>query len=344
MNTLVENVLNQPAELSLQNVTLTQLLERLEEQTVIPIRMAPETVALLPQGADTVFTHAEFGQVTLRDGLRGLFTGLGMHIEVQRDAIVVVPKPALWRIGRRATWVELDTLAELAGLKPGTNDSDLEKIRTRAQFQVAQRNPWTLLAARMKDVGAGAGDEVLEIACSTLGWAWYPQEDKIVFIPIQVQYERQLQRVITLRAQRKPFAQVLEDIGRQCGVPVQIDPAALSVLTPATRERFAVSIEGFSAADALNQIASNARLTYILTVDGVLFYDPASSAARTMPVENGVKGTEDRVIGMAPVVIGNGPVIQVLIRESDLPSDVLEEVRRGKMEIIEALRRSVSGS
>lgn len=344
VHTLLEDVLNRPAQLSLQNVKLTDLLARLEEQTGVAVRMAPEVMALLPQGGDTVFTQAEFGQVSLREGLTGLFTGLGMRVEVQRDAIAVTPKPGLWRIGRRATWGELDVLAELASLKPGASDADLEKIHTRTQFQVPQRGPWTLLAARIKEVGAGSGDEVLDLACLALGWAWYPSEDKIVIQPIQAQFDRQLQRSITLRAQRKPFAQVLEDIGRQCGVPVQIDPAALSALTPTTRDRFTLTVEGYPAADALNQIASNARLTYILTVDGVLFYDPASGGARTLPTDNGPKPSDDRVVGLIPVAIGTGPVIQVLIRESDLPPELLEQLNHRKAEVIEALRRSASGS
>lgn len=346
VHTLLEDVLNQPAQLSLQNVRLTDLLARLEEQTGVAVRMAPEVMALLPQGGDTVFTQAQFGQVSLREGLTGLFTGLGMRIEVQRDAIAVTPKPALWRIGRRATWGELDVLGELAGLKPGSADADLERIHARAQFQVPQRNPWTLLSARIKEVGAGRGDEVLDIACAALGWSWYPSEDKIIVQPIQAQFDRQLQRPITLRAQRKPFAQVLEDIGRQCGVPVQVDPTALSALAPATRDRFTLTMEGYPAAEALNQIASNARLTYILTADGVLFYDPASGGARapTSPPDNGQKPSDDRVVGLIPVAIGTGPVIQVLVRESDLPPELLEELQHRKAEVIEALRRSVSGS
>lgn len=359
MRKLLETVLDQPAQLSLRDVKLTELIETLDRETGVAVRMSPETMALLPYGPQTTFTQAEFGQVSLRQGLTGLFAGLGMRIEVRRDHVEVVPTQALLGIGRKATWADLDTLAQVSALQPGARDADREGLRSRLQFQVPQPGAWELLASQMKDVGAGTGDQVLDIACAKLGWSWFPSEANIVVLPVQARFERQLQHIVTVRRRTRPFVQALDEIARQCGLPVHVEPSALAALTPGTRQNFLFGVEGYSAGDALAAIASQARLTYVITEEGVVFYDPANgrlaapapqpdSGAPGMTLATAAQGTiqaapsgDDAIIGMVPMTIAPGQVMHVLIRASDLPPDLREEVLRRKAEAIEALRKAM---
>lgn len=343
MQGLLQAVLDQPAKLSLTDIKLADLIAVLEQETGVAVRMSPEVMSMLPHGPETLFTQAEFGNVPLREGLAGLFAELGMTLEVRRDHVEVVPTAGLLRIGRRATWEELDALRQVAALQPGLNDADVESLRARIQFRVAQREPWGALAARMREVGAGAGDEVLEIACGKLGWSWYPEGAKIVIVPRADQFARQLQRVVTVRSQRRPFTETLEQVSTQCGVPIIVDPGALSALSPDARQRFVFSSEGYAAGDVLNAIAAQARLSYLIGDEGVVFYDPASGAQRVPAAGNGARSTSssDPVVGLVPVTIGPGAVIHLLVRESDLPPDVIEELKNRKAEVVETIRSSL---
>jgi len=345
MRALLEKVLDSPAQLSLKDITLSDLIAVLDQETGVAVRMSATTMALLPHGADTLFTQAEFGQVSLREGLAGLFSGLGMRIEVQRDHVAVVPTSALLRIGRRATWDELDVLREVAMLKPGVSAPDLESLRGKLQFEVNRGDGWNVLSDRLRAVGAAPGDQALDAACGPLGWSWHPEASHIVILPAQAQFQKQLQQIVSIRQQRRPFTEVLDEIGRQSGLTIQVEPGTLNVLSADTRQRFLFGAEGYSAGETLNLLASQARLQYVITESGVLLYDPNSGRQEASPSANSVASavakSDDPILGMAPITLSNGQLIHVPIRESDLPPDLRDELLRRKQELLEAIRKEL---
>jgi len=103
-----------------------QPLERafaiLEEQTGVPIRIGSRALELLPHGAGTE-VQATMHDVTLRAGIESLLAPVGMSFAVHNGGIDVVPTEALVRIGRRATWHELETLRDLRAA-PWTGQAD----------------------------------------------------------------------------------------------------------------------------------------------------------------------------------------------------------------------------
>lgn len=368
MRALLEQALDQPADLAFQNVKLRDLFEVVKDKTGVEVVMRPDTMALLPYGPETTIDQAEIRNVPLRQGLEGLIGGLGMMIVVQRDHIEAVPKPPLLRIGRPAQWKELDVMGSLAATAPGVNGDDLMALRERIQFQVPQPAPWETLMAAVQRVGAGPGDEVLEVACQQVGWTWYPQNDRLVVLTRQAQFSRQLQTSIRLRIERRPLLETMQTVGAACGVPIKADPGALASVPHDLRNNFSLTVDGYTAAEALEALAAPTGLGYMVTPEGVVFYNPATGMAGgpgpadepalMQAVANGGPGrgrgpgagqgpgpgagggSSDPVVGLIPVML-DGKTIYMLLRASEVPPGVQPSLDEAKRTAIEALKHGL---
>jgi len=329
------------SDIVLEDVKIADLFAIVEEKTGVDVVMPLEVMALLPYGSQTTIDKAEIRGVSLREGLVGLIGGLGMTFVVNRDHIEVIPKPGLYRIGRPACWAELDTLGRLPGLKPGVNNDDLESLKPLMQFHVPDQNPWGVLTGAIRNVGAGPGDEVLEAACNRLGWTWHPKDDRIVVLTRQAQISRQLQTLIRVNLDRRPLLEFMQAIGRACGVNIKAEPGALATVPHDLRYSFSFTVEGYTAAEALEALAAPTGLGYLITPNGVLFYEarqgtsPATVAAGAPPPQ------DDPVIGVIPVTI-NGQTIELLLRASDVPPEVRALLDEAKGKVIESLIRAGS--
>ncbi len=322
MRAIVEQVLDSPVELKLENVPINRAFDVIADSTAVRINMPPDVMALLPYGSDTR-VNVELRNVTLRDGLEQLFAPLGMDFDVTDRGVDVFPGPGLARLGRSAKWSELGTIQWLEST-PLTDGVALELLHQRIQFRVPDPDPWSMLAGAIKKVGAGSAAELLEVAADSLGWTWYPWDEHIVVLPWAEQAKRQLDRLITVRKTHRPLVEVLQTVGREVGVPVRLAPGAAESLPPEVRSTFTLLAENVTASEALEQIAATSGLSYRIDEGGVVFEQPSAARGpdRTRP-GGAVRRTRDAYVAKITVPDPSGIYqIELLVRESDLSPEV----------------------
>ncbi|MEK7730559.1 MAG: hypothetical protein AAB363_01755, partial [Planctomycetota bacterium] len=191
---LIEQALSEPTKITLENIKLGDAIAEVAEQTGVRIVMAAEVMQLVPQGPDTVIQKVDIAQIPLREGLTRLFGPLGMTWVVRGDGVEVIPKEAILCLGRAPTWPELETLSELTAMEPGLDPAALAKLQARVQFQLPIPDAWRLLSDAIRNVGAGPGDEVLNVACGGLGWGWCLSDRRIVVSPQEQLMRSRLQK------------------------------------------------------------------------------------------------------------------------------------------------------
>ena len=324
---VVEQALDQSVELELIDVTVVDAFRLIAEQTGVEISISPATLALLPHGSETVISVAMPG-IALRSGLEELFAHLALSYQNVGRGIAVDPTDAARRVGRRLTWPELDTLFMLHDARWSQAPERLEELRARLQFRVSGNDTWTELRASIQRVGAGRGDEVLELACRAIGWTWYPSGVEIVVLDATDQVQRQLESMVNLHHRDQPLVDVLRELGRQVGLPIQLDPGVIGSLPRQTRNNLTLIAERSTAVHALDAIADTTGLAYRVEADGVTFYLTDTPKPRP-PAE--FQQVDDPDVATIRLRSARGDYeYGILLRESDLTPECrrLLEVRR----------------
>jgi len=338
---LIEQALNEPAKITLENVKLNDAIQIVGEQTGLKIVMPPEAMELVPNGGETVVEKVDIVGVPLRQGLARLFTPLGMNFVVADDHIRIVPKDGLQCLGRAATWEELDLLAQLSAMQLATDSQVIDKVQTLIQFQGGPHLSWRILFPAIRNVGAGAGDDVLSIACTNLGWTWCVSGQRIIVTPVEFRIQRLLQQPIQVRVNNRPLDEVLATVGDQAGIRVRAEPGALASLPIPMQQNFSLNASQLPAERVLDKIASSTGLGYLIAADGVVFYHPATHEGRAPEVNPPAAATAsaDPYVAKCIVEIEPGKTFEWLIRASELPSDLREMRQRDLQDFFEAARK-----
>ncbi len=336
---LIERALDEPASIMLVSVRLADAIDKVTAQTGVRIVMPPSTLRLAPYGGDTLIERVEIANMSLRQGLTDLLTPLGMTFELRDDHLEIVPKEALRVLGRSPTWSELGVLTELATMHPGLDEAARAGLRSRIRFEVPVRGAWRMLSGAMGNVGAGAGDQVLGVACRNFGWVWYPEGDTIVVVAKEQLVLRNLKRPISLRLNSRRLIEVLQAIGRQIDVTIRIEPGGLTSIPPHVRGSFSVNVQGQTAGEVLDQVASVIGLGYLLEPDGVLFFAPGDGAGSRGSVTSPPVPARDPYVAKMVVSLEGGKTLEWLIRRSELPPDLRERRARDLAELFEAVRK-----
>ncbi|MEE9294160.1 MAG: hypothetical protein V3W34_04225 [Phycisphaerae bacterium] len=307
MESLIHQALDQVVHFEVVDKPLPEAFLTVAEQTGVAISISPESLKLLPHGANTRMT-ARMKNIPLRDGIERLVKPLGMRYRVAGDGLVVEPAPALRRIGRRATWDELETLQWLGSLEWSAGEEGWGALRDRLHFQVDHDAPAEALLQSLNRAGAGPASEVLSRACEAVGWTWYPSGKRIVVIERGRQIQRELSRPITLRAQHQRLSDVLAELAQKAHMTFHFEPGAVASVPHETRRDFSVLLVDASVEQALEVICGATGLSFAVGRDGVRFSNPQRPTSSDRPV----------AILMIP---GRG---EILIYEKDLPPDVKE--------------------
>ncbi|MHC4235484.1 MAG: hypothetical protein ACYSUQ_10250 [Planctomycetota bacterium] len=317
LQTLIEEALDQPVQLEIQDMPLDRAFETIATETGVVLTTAAEALDLLPYGANTEVT-ARMKNISLREGLSRLTVPLGLRFEVRDRGIEVLPTPALVRIGRRAKWDELDTLAWLHGLEFSKDRPPVDELGERLQFRVGEIDGWPPLRKAVQRVGAGPGDQVLTLACDSLDWTWYPDGGRIAVLPLVDQIRRQLSRVVSIRESHRKLIDVLQVIARQAGVPIRADPSVIASLHVQLRDSFSLYVANTTAAEAFEVVTATTGLGYRIEPDGVVFHHPDKPApsGAAQPVTQPPR--PDPYVGKIKVEALDGVVIELLLHESDL--------------------------
>ena len=335
-------------DVRVEDQPLAQALQKMSEQADIPILLTSQSARYLPYGWQTRVS-ASIQDCTLREGLTALLRPLGFFFAATPEGIAVEPRPQLRRMGRRPTWDDLDTLAPL--LRKDYSEALFDELQLQfrdipaADGDANRRS----LRERANAVGSGTMVEVLEHACDEQGWTWYPDGARIVVLPKTRQIERQLDKRISLRYTHIHLTSALADLADQAEVLIRFDPGVLADLPPQTTERFSLSIENATVRQALEVIAGETGLSYVIEQDGLRITRPpaatgvaTASPDSTADVQAAVAAMRtNAIIGQLTFPMDDGTSFSLFIRENDLPHDV-DTLRKGKItETINRMRHQL---
>lgn len=338
---LIEQALGEPTKITLENIKLSDAIAVVAEQTGVRIVMTADVMQLVPQGPETLIQKVDIAQLPLRDGLTRLFGPLGMIWVVRGDGVEVVPKEAILCLGRAPTWPELETLSELSATQPGLDPAALAKLQTRVQFQLPIPDAWRMLADAIRNVGAGPGDEVLNLACGGLGWGWCLSDRRIVVSPLEQLMRRRLQQPISLRMNNRPLLDVMNAVGAPVNVAVRSEPGALTTLPMQMQRNFSLNVQQKPVEQVLDSIAAYTGLGYLVGPDGVMFYRPEAKGAEPKVAEStgSAPASADPYAAKMVISLDGGKTVEWLIRRSELPEDLRQMRERDIEAFIAALRQ-----
>ena len=335
LRALLEEALDQATSLEIENRPLTEAFDEIVRNTGVQVSIAQDTLDLLPYGRNTRLT-ARIHNISLREGLLQMTAPLGLTFDVHARGIELVPTPALARIGRRATWDELETLAELHAQGPGKVPADVETLMGQLRFQIDQAtDPADEFKSALQSVEAQCSDEALTLACQSLDWTWYPSGDHISIVR---RIDQQLRSPVSLRRTSRKLIDVLQALGQQAGVPVRCEAGALETLPPRTRQNFSMYVENQPFGDALQLVSATTGLGYRVNSDSVTFYGagtrlsgPEARTGIARPLSQPQR-LGDPYVGKIALPPGpDGTRVELLIHESDLSPEV-NELRRKYLE------------
>lgn len=334
---LIAEQLNKPVQIKFQNTTLPQAIKTIEEQTGVPIQADRAVWELLPWGDQTRISVTVNNQ-TLQGALAAVAQKLGLEYVVRENAVELRPTPALRRLGRRATVEELSALDVLgstplnlpknqATVREVVELVDQKLLEMKAPYAVEFRPGESVKPDQAMTVPRNATlAEALEALAAQTGATWYPWGNDVVIVPKEDQVRNQLQKTVSVRYNNVDVAQVLSELSQLSGVDFDVEPGAVQRIPPQFRT-IKLTLENRTVRQALEDISGFTGLDYEVTKDGV-------SVTNRQAGGGALGASQDPVVGMFDVA----PGVQVMLRESQVPRDVLEYIRHRREKAVEVLR------
>ena len=336
MRDVVEQALDEPTTVAIEHAPLEQALATIAEKTGLGVSIGPAALDLLPYGARTTVSIQLNGQ-RLRTGIDTLCNELGMRYVTLPTGIELAPSAALERIGRRATFDELDIIKRLMEMKlsPGAGMTELEGM-----LQFRPGCSWDELVVGIEAAGSGSAYDLLTHACDAMGCTWFPWGDGVMVVPLEEETARRLQRPVSLRFSNRDIADVLRGLSHEAGVSVKLDPSAAKNLSPRVKQNFSLLAEGITVEEALEQIGIATGLAYRVDVDAIVLFDPDKAVAESEASQRPV--VRDPIVGKV-VIDGEGDFqFEFFIRASDL-TEAENELRLNVIEDAkEAMRKELA--
>ncbi len=347
MRIIVEQALDQPTKLTIENAPLYEALQTISQTTGMGLSMSPEAINCLPYG-DKTKVSLKLENIRLREGIQAICNQLGMAWHPTDRGVFIVPTAAMERLGRPASWEELRTLSTLMTTKWNKDNSPLKNL-VRFNNREGENHNWEELD---KIIEGGENDslaEVLSRATGTIGCTWFPWGENVIVIPQERQTARRLERIASLRFTNNSFAEVLRGLSRQAGVDIKIDPAAAAQLPPRVKQNFSLLAEGVTIEEALQQISIATGLAYEVTADAIFLSAPVKDESPETIQTDRATQKRDRIVGKVVIPSEDGKYqYEWMIRESDLSEEenhlrqqlVEEAVKAMKADLIESEQQS----
>jgi hypothetical protein len=323
------------------NGALPQVMKKITEQTAVPIEIPQRVYDLLPWGEQTNI-KATIKNQTLRQALTALTRKLGLTWELGPQAVKLMPRIPLDRLGRRATIGELQALDLLDNTpldqtpgpgKPATiqwviNAVDQKLAELKSPIAVEYRPGDKVKGTETINLPRNAtlNDALKELSKQT-DLTWYPWGQNIIVVSKEAQIGRQLDRTITRRFNGADVAQVLTELAQAAGVEFDIEPGALQRVPPDFR-RITLVLDNARIREAIEDIRGVTGLDYNIKSTGVYLWNQnapaAPAAAPVSPI-------------VATLQLDNG--MQLFLRANDIPEDILEYAEHKKLQEFRRLRQ-----
>jgi hypothetical protein len=331
-------------KVSISSKELPEALTDLGKLVGIKIDVDEASADLLPWGAQTKLSDVTISNASLREALPQILGRIGMTYEHREGRLLVVATNPLKRINRRATWEELGLLQRCCDTVYSTESF----AQFRVQYRITRKvDAPGLLRQQLEKAGRGTIAQLLEVAAGSLGWVWFPDQDRIVIRTAEAQVANQLSRRVTARYERMPLSRILLDLSDRAEVPLLLEPGIMLRL-PASAQSYTLVLSGTSIRQALNVISADTGLKYEMRRD-VLYiglaedFQPTTGPATTTAPAGGAAPRRSTYVGRITIPSEDGRFsYDFLVREEDLPPDVLEYRRQVIKQYIEQIRRDMA--
>jgi hypothetical protein len=337
---LINEALDKVVSLDVDGV-LPQVMKKITDQTAVPIDVPPRVYELLPWGEETNI-RATIKNQTLRQALTAITHKLGLSWEVGPQAVQLKPRPALARLGRRATVQELEALDLLSATPLGDAPpaATVQWIVQTVDARLKQVAPSYAIEFRPGDKikgdehvniprNATLGDALKELTGQTDA-TWYPWGQNIVVVPKEDQVVRQLEQTITRRFNGVDIAQVLTELSETAGVQFSLEAGALQRVPPDFR-KVTLLLDNARIRQALEDIRGVTGLDYTIKPAGVYLWIQNSPATAQALPPGGAIVAEIKLSGS----------MQLFLRHDDLPSDILEYIEHKKQQEYAQIREQM---
>ncbi len=317
----------------LEDLPIADAFNQLANSAEIKINVAQDAISALPYGDRTKITMV-LDDATVRMGLDAVCNQLALTFEASADSVTVKPAPALARIGRAATWDEIDTLTQLHATDWSNADQVKQVLSDRLRFSGIEGDfdtNWKKLKNAINPQREGPIDAALTEGCNASEWTWYPEGNQIVVLPLEDQVARQLERVISIKQYGAPLANILQELSRLAHVPIEMKGSAATTLPLEIKDSFTLVADGISIREAIAQITMAADLDHVIRDDKVILV----RSDRVGPPSRRRRGN-NAIVGAIRVESQDGGfTYDWFIRESDLTP---EENAKRELQVQEAIK------
>lgn len=341
----LQRKLDRQVSLNVENRPVGEVFARLAGSAGVDIELAQDTLDYLPYGERTELT-VTLKDVTLRKALPAMLRPQGLDWSIKDEAVVINPSDALYRMGRRATYDELqrlgtlltatvrqpaDSLRDTLRQATGLDDLTLRLVDLpggHAALDSARTTARSALPATAADY--------LDALCDAAKLSWHLDGNSVVLLPRAKQIRRQLQRTVSLRYQNARLAQVLLDLARKARVRLTLTPGLLKMLPAEVRTNYSLIMADATIAQALEVISGNTGIEFLVQGDGL-----HARPSVFLEVQAGANGQR----GMGGVFLettlqtSSGHDVKVYILPDQLPPDLREAILKRREALIEDLRR-----
>ena len=332
---LVEEVLDQNArEISILGEPIRAALSQLGEQSGLRFVLDESAVHWMPYGERTRVSLVIDG-ITLRQGLRQMFDGLGLAMRTVDDKVRVEPAPVLDRLGRRLSYDEMRLLQNLAA----KNWAELEEASKVVQFRgLTGSDLRPSLEAAIAQVQAPNALRELEAATESLGWHWIPQGQMIVAYSRTEDVWYRLQREVDLNYQNAPLDDVLIDLGNRVGVTVLFEAGVLDRIQAQNRTIDLIHPRT-TPLQTFERICGATGTCFDVLEHGVLIGRPGDETGATDAATPARRGTA-RVVAVLRVPVGqDGTTVEFPFYEDTVPPEFLRLLDQKLPVVLDGLRR-----
>jgi hypothetical protein len=323
-------------EINATKEPIGRVVEKLTRLSEVSIRLSPRTIAALPAGGDTrINVRVKEGATpTLRVVLTAMTQKLGLQFRsISGGDVLIEPLPPLERLGRAATWDELELMAKLTS-------GAFREVIVDVPFVEPSQKARLINAVEKGGLWEKLAWEAMEEACESMGQEWRLEGKRVnVGDPVDAARQKPLGRTISISSSGKPLADVVREIGDQAGVPIEWAADTVGSVPPSVRDHIYMVAQRTTLREALESICRVAGLDYGLEEDRIVLSPKATT-------EEGKIDGDDPLVGVLIMPSSEGrPEVEWFLRRSDLTPEManrrLDLIRRaiGARAVLAALKR-----
>ena len=366
----IEEKLDNPVDLTLHHVTLTEALEQLSQAIEVPFSVDNVAIEQLPRGGRTQLNLVQFPNIGWRAALRGFLKPLALQCRVGDGQIMILGTDELMRQPRRLNMVELDALQRLQNSKLSRGDSPLLKqlrdVTGFTQFTLVeeglrQEKADQAIADKVLTDAPQSATQVLNLYSQTRvdpepagDGVWYvraelqegrPDEPvDIVILPVMELHQLKLERRVHKEFKNEPVADICRTLAAEAAINLSFEPGCLALLGEDVET---LVVLGVDVRTALEVLSGTTGLQYEIRSDG-LYFSASDELRRVAQQPRSSSRSSNPMVGMiSRKVPGTDMEIMIMLRADDLEQGNRRELferflRQGSDEFFRSLEAQTS--